>query len=174
MNKSNERVMNILIALRKLPRWALIAITIGVIIVLGVAMFFLLPNSENTQSEGDTSYLNSTGLAFSVFLKMGVVVLLIIGLAIVLRRWQSKVNIVQSKQVNLLETIHLSPHRTLYLVSLHGKNILIGATDQTITTLASDIINTNIPDTSANQNSSFSDVYNQLNKDSDSFETNIQ
>lgn len=130
MNKSNERLMAILIALRKMPRWALILLTVGVIVVLGVAMYLLLPQTQESQDS-----LDPTGLAFSVFLKMGVVIILIVGLAIVLRRWQSKSRLDQSKMITVLETTHLSPHQTLYLINVDGQRILIGATDQHITNL---------------------------------------
>lgn len=133
MNKSNERLMAIIAYLRKLPRWALILITVGVIIVLGVAMFLLLPQS--VPSTGDASYINSTGFAFSVFLKLGIVVLIIAGLAIVIRRMQVKGQTTSTKLVGLIETLHLSPHRTLYLIDVEGQKILIGATDQSISTL---------------------------------------
>ena len=119
MNKGNERLMAILIALRKLPRWALILITVGVIVVLGVAMFLLLP--QTTPANGDSTYINSTGLAFSIFLKLGVVVLLIGGLAIILKRMQSKSQSINPKQIDLVETVHLSPHRTLYLINIDNQ-----------------------------------------------------
>ncbi len=129
MNKSNERLMAILVALRKLPRWALILLTVGVIVVLGVAMFLLI------EPKTDTPVNNPTSLAFEVFLKLGVVVLLIIGLAIILRRWQSKSHLDQTKLVSVLETVHLSPHQTLYLINVDGQRLLLGATDQNITNL---------------------------------------
>jgi flagellar biogenesis protein FliO len=133
VNKGNERLMAIIIALRKLPRWALIAITLGVIIILGVAMFLLLPQSS--PSSNDATYINSTGFAFSVFLKLGVVVLIIAGLAIIIRRMQVKNQATTTKLIGIIETLHLTPHRTLYLVSIDDKKILIGATDQSMTTL---------------------------------------
>ena len=133
MNKGNERLMAILVALRKLPRWALISITVGVIVILGLAMFLLLPQSS--PSTGDASYLNSTGFAFSVFLKLGVVVLIIAGLAILFRRMQTKSIGINIKRIVVIETAHLSPHRTLYLVNVDDQTILIGATDQSLTTL---------------------------------------
>lgn len=133
MNKGNERLMAIIVALRKLPRWALITITIGVFVVLGVAMFLLLPQSS--PSTGDTAYLTSTGFAFSVFLKLGVVVLIIAGLAILIRRMQTKNQGFSAKRIEIVETVHLSPHRTLYLVIIEDQKILIGATDQSMTVL---------------------------------------
>jgi len=133
MNKSNERLMAILIALRKMPRWALILLTVGVIVILGVAMFLLLPQTQTSQTTDPSAV--GVGLAFGVFLKMGVVVLLIVGAAIVIRRWQTKSHINQTKIINVLETVHLAQKQTLYLINVDGKKILIGATDQTISNL---------------------------------------
>lgn len=133
MNKGNERLMAIIVYLRKLPRWALIGITVGAIVLLGGAMFLLLP--QTTPSPGDVSYVNSTGFAFSVFLKLGVVVLIIAGIAIVIRQMQVKGQATSTKLVGIIETVHLTPHRTLYLVSIDNQKILIGATDQTMTNL---------------------------------------
>lgn len=163
MNTGNERLMAILIALRKLPRWALILITVGVIIILGIAMFLLLPQESPTT--GDASYINSTGLAFSIFLKLGVVVLLIAGLAIILRRMQTKVQGIKTKQVEVLETVHLSPHRTLYLLNIENKKILIGATDQSMNTLYQFTNNGQLQQTDTTQN--FAELLDQANNSSD-------
>jgi flagellar biogenesis protein FliO len=133
MNKGNERLMAIIVYLRKLPRWALIGITVGAIVLLGGAMFLLLPQSS--PSPGDVSYVNSTGFAFSVFLKLGVVVLIIAGVAIVIRQMQVKGQATSTKLVGIIETVHLTPHRTLYLISVDNQKILIGATDQSMTNL---------------------------------------
>ncbi len=133
MNKGNERLMAIIVYLRKLPRWALIGITVGAIVLLGGAMFLLLP--QTSPSPGDVSYVNSTGFAFSVFLKLGVVVLIIAGIAIVIRQMQVKGQATSTKLVGIIETVHLTPHRTLYLVSIDNQKILIGATDQSMTNL---------------------------------------
>jgi flagellar biogenesis protein FliO len=163
MNKGNERLMAIIIALRKLPRWALISITLGVIVILGVAMFLLLPQSS--PSVGDTSYLNSTGFAFSVFLKLGVVVLIIAGLAIIFKKMQVKSQTVSLKRVEVIETLHLTPHQTLYLVNVDDKKILIGATDQSLTTLYQlDKTEENTTNNEKiNPTESFSDLLNNAN-----------
>ncbi len=133
MNKGNEKLLAFISAMRKMPRWALVLATVGLVVVLGVAMFLLLP--QNTNPTGESSYLTSTGLAFGVFLKLGVVVVLIIGLAIILRKWQSNIKAGTSKQIEVVETIHLSQHRSLYLVNVGGKTLLLGGTDQSISTL---------------------------------------
>jgi flagellar biosynthetic protein FliO len=158
MNKSNERLMAIIAALRKLPRWALIAITVGVIVVLGLAMFLLLPQS--TPSTGDAAYITSTGFAFSVFLKLGVVVLIIAGLAILIRRMQTKTQGSIAKRIEVIETVHLSPHRTLYLVNVEDQKILIGATDQSLTTLfqLGKVENTNDLNQQSSSSQNFADL----------------
>ncbi len=133
MNKGNERLLAFLAWMRSKPRWVLVLITVGVVVVLGIAMFLLIP--QNQPPAENSTYLTSAGLAFNVFLKMGVIVLLLIGLAIVLKRWQSKERITNTKQITVLETVHLSPHRTLYLVETQGYKILIGGTDQSMNNL---------------------------------------
>lgn len=164
MNKGNERMMAIIIALRKLPRWALISITLGVIVILGIAMVLLLPQS--TPSTGDVSYLNSTGYAFGVFLKLGVVVLIIAGLAIVIKRMQVKGQATTTKLIGVIETVHLSPHRTLYLVKVEDKKILIGATDQSMTTLyqLSNLENEDEKDQHFNSSQNFSSLLDDAKK----------
>lgn len=162
MNKSNERLMAFIMSLRKLPRWALILITLGVIIVLGIAMFLLLPQQDLAQDS--STYINSTGLAFSVFLKLGVVVLLIIGFAIVLKRWQTKSFSSKSKQINVIETTNLSTHRTLYLIEIDGQKMLIGATDQSMTNLYQTLSSDFDTLSSSANDQNFSDLLDQANK----------
>jgi flagellar biogenesis protein FliO len=165
MNKGNERLMAILMYLRKMPRWALILLTVTVIIILGVAMFLLLPQNET--SKGDASYLNSTGLAFSVFLKMGVVILLIGGLAIILRRWKTRGSVSQTKLISVVETVHLTQHRTLYLLNIDGQKILIGATDQSMTNLYQVNSTNEDPENQQSSNNGFSDILANLQSPTD-------
>ena len=157
MNKGNDRLLAVITALRKMPRWVLVLTTVGIIVVLGVAMFMLIPSHPS--AENDSSYLNSTGLAFSVFLKLGIIVVIIIGLAIVIKQMQSKMRVEKTEQISILETIHLSPHRSIYLLRVENEKILIGATDQNISTLLNlkagvSIQNNNLDE----QKDSFSDL----------------
>lgn len=156
MNKGNERLLAVLAALRRMPRWALVLTTMGIIIVLGVAMFMLIPSQTSTV--GDTSYLNSAGLAFSVFLRLGIVIVIIIGLAIVIKQMQSKMRIEKTDQISILETVHLSPHRSIHLIRVDNEKLLIGATDQNISTLLHlSNIDTSIDSNNIENNQSFSD-----------------
>lgn len=166
MNIGNEKMMAIVNALRKWPKWALILVTIGIVFCLGIAMFLLLP--QTSQSQDDSSYLSSTGLAFGVFLKLGVVVVLIIGLAIILKKWQTNTRITKSKQISIVETLHLSPHRSLYLIKFGDQNILIGATDQAITNIAQTIVQTQKTQVSVDDNPLiFSDYLSRANSSSE-------
>ena len=156
MNKGNERLLAVLAALRRMPRWALVLTTLGIIIVLGVAMFMLIPSQTSTV--GDTSYLNSAGLAFSVFLRLGIIIVIIIGLAIVIKQMQSKMRIEKTDQISILETVHLSPHRSIHLIRVDNEKLLIGATDQNISTLLHlSNIDTSIDSNNLENNQSFSD-----------------
>jgi flagellar biogenesis protein FliO len=171
MNKGNQQIMAILVALRKLPRWALILITVGVIVILGVAMFLLLP--QNVNSVNSSQKIESpASLAFSVFLKMGVVVILLIGLAIILRRWQTKTQITNIKQINVLETIHLSPHRTLYMINVDDQKILIGATDQSMTNLYQQSATRSLGEIQAKSDNDFAEVLAQTQLTSDQEKNN--
>mgnify|MGYP000891227972 FL=1 len=132
MNRVNEWLLSILTSLRKLPRWALILISTGVVILLGFAMLFLIPQQNLSNP---TTSTNPTGLAFNVFLKMGVIIVILIGIAIVIRQMQSKMRVEPNKKITIIDTIHLSSHRTIHLISVDNEKILIGATDQSISTL---------------------------------------
>jgi len=157
MNRINEWLLSILSSLRKFPRWALILISTGVVILLGIAMLFLIP--QQNASDG-INFSNPTGLAFNVFLKMGVIIVILIGIAIVIRQMQSKMRVEPNKKITVIDTIHLSSHRTIHLISVENEKILIGATDQNISTLLhfSGPVSSEYGNQGLNQ-SSFSEIY---------------
>ena len=72
----------------------------------------------------------------SVFIKLIIVLLLIVGSSIIFRRWmQPGMSGKQKRQVQLLETVRLSPKQALHLISVGDRHLLIGATDQGISLL---------------------------------------
>ena len=117
MNKGNEKLLEVIAALRKLPRWALILITLGVILCLGVAMFLLLPQQTFTLSQEGQSNYSSTGLAFGVFLRLSVVVIIIVGLAIVIKRWQIGSKSRPENEIRILEIISFCRQKTNILIT---------------------------------------------------------
>lgn len=80
--------------------------------------------------------VSSSALLLNVFLKLGLVLLLIYSGAIYLRRRQNSGHPLCKKQIHVLETTHLSPHRALHLVKVGDHTYLIGATDHNIQLLS--------------------------------------
>lgn len=80
--------------------------------------------------------VSTSALFLNVFLKLGLVLLLIYSGAIFLRRRQNGGHPLHRKQIQVLETTHLSPHRSLHLVKVGGQIYLLGATDQNIQLLS--------------------------------------
>ncbi len=80
--------------------------------------------------------VDSTAWIVSVFLKMLLVILLIVGLAIVARKWMLAPGITSSKQLKVLETLSLTPKRSIHVVRWNEQVFMIGATDQNISLLS--------------------------------------
>ncbi len=85
-------------------------------------------------STSNTDPLASTPLYFiSVFVKLIIVLLLIVASSMIFRRWlQPGFNGKKIRQVQLLETVRLSPKQALHLLAVGDQQLLIGATDQGI------------------------------------------
>lgn len=75
-------------------------------------------------------------LAISVFLKLGLVLVLMYVCLYVFRRLKFSTNGLSHRQLAILETLHLSPHQKLHLVQAGSKVLLIGATDDHLSVLS--------------------------------------
>lgn len=74
---------------------------------------------------------------FGIIAKLVAVLLLIVGGAIFLRRWQVKSGLGRyNGRLSIVETVRLSPKQAVHLVKVGNQHLLIGATDQTISMLA--------------------------------------
>lgn len=82
--------------------------------------------------------LDSTPFYFlSAFVKLIVVLLLILGSAVIFKRWsQANPLTKNTRQLHLVESIRLSPKQALHLVVIGDQKLLIGATDQSIALIA--------------------------------------
>jgi flagellar biosynthetic protein FliO len=102
--------------------------------VMATAIFLILSGSAESSSDP----LANTPLYFTgVLVKLLGVLLLIVILAVLYGRWMNlglRPNAV--RQLRLVETLRLSPRQALYLVSVGDQQVLIGATDQSITLLS--------------------------------------
>ncbi len=129
--------MNILLSIKKWfdaggkrRKWT-VALLAASAIITGFLMF---SGSSTPQS----SALEPSPVYFAgVIAKLISVLLLIIGGAIILRRWQVKNgNITKGRSLNVLETVRLSPKQAIHLVRVGKQHLLIGATDQSISILS--------------------------------------
>ena len=107
---------------------------VGVFSLLCTGVLLSLSGSSSAQSDTlDTSPLYMLG----VFVKLIGVLLLIVGAAIVLRRWQKNhVSNSYGRQLNLIETVRLSPKQALHLVKVGDQHLLIGATDTAVSLIS--------------------------------------
>lgn len=102
--------------------------------VLMTGLFFL----TDGPASGADQPLDGGGLFYlGVFLKLVAVLLLFVGGAVILRRWQSgKRGGGLTRQLRVVESVRLSPRQALHLVEVGNRRLLIGATDQTIAFLS--------------------------------------
>ena len=87
-----------------------------------------------TASASTADPLESGPLYFvSVFAKLIVVLLLIFVCSVTFRRWlQPGFSGKKTRQLQLLETMRLSPKQALHLIAVGDQQLLVGATDQGI------------------------------------------
>ena len=73
-----------------------------------------------------------------VFAKLGVVLLLVLACSAVFRRWSLPGSKGRKKQqMQVIETVRLSPKQAIHLVTVGDQQLLIGATDQNVALLTS-------------------------------------
>jgi flagellar biosynthetic protein FliO len=100
------------------------------------------PRANGPFSDGP-SLDNQTDISLGgkeLFYKMMFSVALIAGLAVAAfymsRKVLPKVTHASAKEIRVVETTYLGPRRTLHLVQVGNQKLLIGSTNETITTLA--------------------------------------
>lgn len=101
---------------------------------LATAALFSLTDSPSVANDP----LGATPFYFlGAFVKTIVVLLLIVGCAILARRWtQHGAGAASNRQLRTLETLRLSPKQALHLVAVGDQTLLIGATDQAVALIA--------------------------------------
>jgi len=102
--------------------------------LLATAALMSIDNASSVSKDP----LGSTPFYFlSAFVKLIAVLLLIVGSSVIFRRWlQPGLSGKTTKQMQLVETIRLSPKQSLHLVMIGDQRLLIGATDQNVSLIA--------------------------------------
>jgi len=103
----------------------------------------------SAQAEGQKSFLSDSDLAKQsdlslgsgeLFIKMMLSLVLVIVLAVAAlylsKRVLPKVTKASGKEIRVKETAYIGPRKALHLVEIGGQKLLIGSTNESITTLA--------------------------------------
>lgn len=114
------------------PRWMQVVfiLLLSVLVVIG---FWL---TDYQTGDSTASMVDSTAWILSAILKFGIVLLLIYGAAIILRRWQVGGIKKNNRRMKILEISALTPRRAIYLVQVDGQTFMLGATDQSVNLIA--------------------------------------
>lgn len=127
---------------KKLPAWAWGLLALG-----GLFLGMTLSPSKTPVYAGPGApdgLLPTSGItppaelgfsALDVLLKLGFVIGLIYVSLYLLRRWQGQMTGRATRQMRVVESLSLAPRQTLHLVRVGSQTLLIGATDQTLTSL---------------------------------------
>jgi flagellar biosynthetic protein FliO len=121
-------------------KWTVALISLS---ILATAVLFISTGSTPAPQYGA---LEPTPLYFiGIIAKLIAVLLLIIGAAVLLRRWQVKNGLGRfNGKLSVVETVRLSPKQAVHLVRVGNQHVLIGATDTTISMLTA----VDLPETS--------------------------
>lgn len=117
-----------------LVKWSLVAIV--VILVFGMSSMVLLQSTPQGEESSFFPLVDQAGLVMKFVLQFLFVILLIYVSLNLFRRWQTG-EVVNQKNMKVVETLHLTPQRALYIVKIAKKTMVIGATDQNINLLTS-------------------------------------
>jgi flagellar biosynthetic protein FliO len=114
-------------------RW-MAGLTAGSVVLTGV-FFSLTGGSTVTVSGGaDTAALDSPLFFMGAMFKLAGVLLLMVGLAVVFKRWYAGRGVTSAtgRAMNVVQSLRLSPRQSLHLVRVGNETFLIGATDQSL------------------------------------------
>jgi flagellar biosynthetic protein FliO len=107
-----------------------------VLLAFSLLSSFVLLMIKGASGTMDDPLQTSPFYFIGVFAKLGVVLLLILACSAIFRRWSqpgSKGR--KNRQMQVIETVRLSPKQALHLVTVGDRQLLIGATDQNVSLL---------------------------------------
>ena len=103
--------------------------------LLSTIGLLMLKGSSNAM---DDPLRSSPFYFLGVFAKLGVVLLLILACSVLFKRWaQPGGQGGKKRQMQVIETVRLSPKQAIHLVMIGDHQLLIGATDQNVSLLTS-------------------------------------
>ncbi len=109
------------------------AVLIGVGGIASLALFLTSGSGDAASEPIDSGPMFFIGVA----VKLLAVLLLIVGGAVMLRRWKvGRPTKGPGRQMRLVETVRLTPRQAIHVVEVAGQHFLIGATDNGISILS--------------------------------------
>lgn len=118
---------------RNQPRWLQSVIIVAVCVLLVVGIWL---SSQGYGDKSSAEIVDSSAWMINVLLSFVLVILLIVGSAIVARRWMLGGGQSKERRMQVMETLVLNPKRALHIVKVGDQMLLIGATDQAINLLS--------------------------------------
>jgi flagellar biosynthetic protein FliO len=85
---------------------------------------------------GGGEQLKTSELFYKMIFALLVVIALAVGVMYFLKRLLPKIAKFPAKQIKIVETVALGQHKSIYLIEVSGRRLLIGGTNETITRLA--------------------------------------
>ena len=80
--------------------------------------------------------LNSRELFFKMMLSILLVVVLGVAAIYISKKFGAKISNLPGKKIRIIETVHLGPRKTVHLIKIGNRRLLIGSTNENITRLA--------------------------------------
>lgn len=96
---------------------------------------FLFTNDPNS-STAATKNLGSQELFYKMMLAVLLVVVLGITAIYISKKFMPGISRLSGKKIRISETVHLGQHRAVHLLKIGGRRLLIGSTNNSITSLA--------------------------------------
>ena len=120
------------------------------IVMIGVLLWAGSAVSEQAESEegskltlkqtdsdsGDPSDFNSGKEFIKMLLSVLLVIVLAIGVLYLSKKVLPKISKSSGRNIHVVETVHLAPRRSVHLIEIGDRQILIGSTNENITKLA--------------------------------------
>lgn len=128
-------------------------------LIIGACVLFVVGlwlSSNSDTGSNSTQMVDSTAWMVSVFFKLLLVILLIIGVAVVAKRYMTGRPMGKERQMQVVETLALNPKRALHIVKVGGQTLLIGATDQSVSLIS---------ELDPTENGSFDAAFQQIVRD---------
>jgi flagellar biosynthetic protein FliO len=102
----------------------------------GILSTFGLMLMKGSSGTMDDPLQTSPFYFIGVFAKLAVVLLLILACSVFIRRWsQPGLKGRKKQQMQVIETVRLSPKQAIHIVTVGDRQLLIGATDQNVSLL---------------------------------------